>query len=554
MKDKTPYEEPIARQSRWAYVAVIALGFITFFVNSGALPTDIMELRNVITAAEIVSDDNWLVPTMNGELRLEKPPLPTWTAACIESACPDNLAVQRLAPGVMAVVWLVFTFLLLRFETRRDDYALVAVVVMMTCYNFILMGRSATWDIYCHAFMMGGIYFLWRAVHADGKRMLGFMALSGLMMGLSFLSKGPVSFYALLLPFLISYFVQKPVSMRGKWGGVALLFLVMVVVGSWWYIYLILEHPEETMAVINKESGAWSDHNVRPWFYYWRFFAEMGVWMILMLAALAVPYWRKRISRPSEYMLAIVWTLACLVLLSLMPEKKMRYLLPLLAPSSMAVATIIMHFVDSTSPSRVTRFIYRFNGYLMSVIVIAVPFALCFYVARIVEIPTWLLVIFSILALAIGVWMIRSVWQWKPIRFVAGVAAFFAAAELMLLPTIKGFFGNPQSHSIAATTQMENLRGVPFYRSSDEDFRIEMVYYAKRKILPIDLTDSVAVAEALPFVLVSHESVASLMPNCDQLNSIDTLRIDFYDDNIHPSTDKHYNKVFLNYVTLLTKK
>ena len=30
-----------------------------------------MESRNLITAREMVSEGNWLIPTMNGELRLE---------------------------------------------------------------------------------------------------------------------------------------------------------------------------------------------------------------------------------------------------------------------------------------------------------------------------------------------------------------------------------------------------------------------------------------------------------------------------------------------------
>ncbi|MDF1516551.1 MAG: glycosyltransferase, partial [Lutibacter sp.] len=41
----------------------------------------IMEARNFITAREMVQDDNWLLTTMNGETRYQKPPLPTWLTA-----------------------------------------------------------------------------------------------------------------------------------------------------------------------------------------------------------------------------------------------------------------------------------------------------------------------------------------------------------------------------------------------------------------------------------------------------------------------------------------
>ena len=48
--------------------------------NSHIVP-DIMESRNLIAAREMVEEGNWLIPTMNGELRLAKPPLPTWISA-----------------------------------------------------------------------------------------------------------------------------------------------------------------------------------------------------------------------------------------------------------------------------------------------------------------------------------------------------------------------------------------------------------------------------------------------------------------------------------------
>ena len=40
-----------------------------------------MEARNFVTAREMLIDNNWLMPTFNGEPRYQKPPLPTWIAA-----------------------------------------------------------------------------------------------------------------------------------------------------------------------------------------------------------------------------------------------------------------------------------------------------------------------------------------------------------------------------------------------------------------------------------------------------------------------------------------
>lgn len=93
------------------YIYITLLCIMAFFVNNEVLLPDIMEARNIVTAREMVSDDSWLVPTMNGELRLEKPPLPTWVAGAIEAVFPDNLGAQRAAAGVMGIIWVVFFIL-----------------------------------------------------------------------------------------------------------------------------------------------------------------------------------------------------------------------------------------------------------------------------------------------------------------------------------------------------------------------------------------------------------------------------------------------------------
>ena len=82
---------------------VIVICFIAFFVNNDVIVPDIMESRNIVTAREMVYDGHWIVPTMNGELRLEKPPLPTWLTAVAEMISPDNVALQRGMAGLAAL-------------------------------------------------------------------------------------------------------------------------------------------------------------------------------------------------------------------------------------------------------------------------------------------------------------------------------------------------------------------------------------------------------------------------------------------------------------------
>ena len=243
--------------------------FFTFFIHNPVIYPDIMESRNLVTAREMVEYNNWLVPTMNGDLRLEKPPLPTWVAAGMEFLSPDNILLQRAAAGIIATLLVFFLYLLSVKLTRSRLYGLMAALILCTSVNIILMGRTATWDIYCHSFMLGAIYFLFRGFEEEGPRWKDFIG-AGVLMGLSFLGKGPVSFYALLLPFLISYFAIYRPSVRKKGGPILIMVLLCLVISLWWPAYLYVYHRDMALYIADKESTAWLQHNVRPWYYYWK--------------------------------------------------------------------------------------------------------------------------------------------------------------------------------------------------------------------------------------------------------------------------------------------
>ena len=230
--------------------------YFSFFIHNQVIYADIMESRNLVTAREIVTEGNWLVPTMNGVLRLEKPPLPTWVAACLEICSPDNLALQRSAAGVMASMLVIFLYLFVSRQAKNSLLGLFSALVLCTSFNIVLMGRVATWDIYCHSFMLGGIYYLFQIGNKSGKCWKEFIW-AGIFMGLSFLGKGPVSFYALLLPFLLAWiFIYRP-SFRGKSKGLILMLVICLVISFWWPILLLLTHREMFLSIMDKESTAW---------------------------------------------------------------------------------------------------------------------------------------------------------------------------------------------------------------------------------------------------------------------------------------------------------
>lgn len=548
-------EPSTAQNYRWHLPLLLIVFLFSFFINNGAIFADIMESRNIVTAREMVYDHHWLVPTMNGELRLEKPPLPTWIAAFVEMASPDNLPLQRAMAGCAAMLLVCFFYKFAHRLTENRTYALVSSLILCTSYNIILMGRTATWDIYCHAFMMGAIYYLYLALRSSVCKWTYFLV-SGVLMGLSFLGKGPVSFYALLVPFICAYLLTYRKGMKGKWGALAVMALICIVISTWWYAYIYLYHPDMASYVFHKESSAWSNHNVRPWYYYWQFFLETGIWSALTLTALAWPFWKKRVESSKEYLFTLSWMLFILFFLSLLPEKKTRYLLPILLPAALTMGHLFVYWMQKAQhkmPEKSDRTVYRINAYLIAAVTLALPVALYLFMYRPGHLGIGMFVLLVVLFLAITVWLFVSTQKIRPFSFLLGIVVLFAVVEAFAMPYVGALISNASATSISATRANKELEPLPFYHNKEEVLRIEIVYEAHKKIGDLDLSNREEVMNALPFVLVSQQPAEQEIP--DSIRKELNLRfIDCYDNNRWGKGHKRYSNVFVSHITIVSAK
>lgn len=545
------YRTPLERTLRMLLLCVVVA--ITFFANNRLIAPDIMESRNLITAREMVEKGNYLIPTMNDKLRLEKPPLPTWVAASIESVSPGDVALQRAAAGLMGVLLVVF-FYLFALKVMRID-PLLPTLILCTCYNFVLMGRTASWDIYCHAFMTGSIYFSARALTERGHKLWTFFW-AGLLMGLSILSKGPVSLFALYLPFILAMLLCVPMTMRGKWPGLSLMIVMAVGVGCWWYLYIHAVRGDELAAMAAQETGSWMGRNVRPWWYYWSFFLETGIWAVMLITSIIMIGFHYRPWRRREYLVPLVWMLAALVLLSCMPEKKTRYLLPVIIPASMLMGQLVQEWRSAFSKKyvpMVEKVSFRLNCWLLALAVAALPVAGWIFLSSRGLMPVWQLVLFGIFFLLVAVGLGISAVRLRPGNMVWLVAILFCVAEIFALPKVMPLINNPEMKSISATATMPELKGLPFYAPDDEELRIEMVYAARRSIHQIDLSDTASLRRRLPAVVLTHGGTAEKVPAAF-LQTVDTVHIGTYDDNRRPKGTRRYSPRFIYNVTVLREK
>ncbi|KAF1077843.1 glycosyltransferase family 39 protein [Halodesulfovibrio sp. MK-HDV] len=328
---------------RYRYVPLFLLGLLVIITTTtylNQLDPDIMEGRNFITASEIVETGNWLVPRLFGELRIAKPPLPTWmtSAVMVLAGTDTNLFVNRI-PSAFAGLFLAMAFFgLTKSVTGSSRISIISTAVLATSYLHIFMVRRGTWDIHAVAYMTAMIWAL--DVLLKSKEFRPWLCLlAGVLFGLSFLSKGPVAFYALLLPFLFSELVVNDAKKMGRqWKKLLLVTGCGVIISVSWYLVIMLMHPEAMAAMFSQETAAWAGRHVRVWWYYLpQVPAMLGLWAIPAVLVCIPMFAFSRLQDSIPYKKLLLWTLGIVVLLSIIPEKKVRYLLPVIIPLSMLV-------------------------------------------------------------------------------------------------------------------------------------------------------------------------------------------------------------------------
>ncbi|HEX9826877.1 MAG TPA: glycosyltransferase [Flavobacteriaceae bacterium] len=334
---KTLQNNPIATI---IILVVIMLGF-----SIGHLPVSIMEARNFITAREMLTDSHWLLTTMNGLARYEKPPLPTWLTAIFGLLFGIKNIVALRFPAILLVALTgIGIYKLSNKLLNNDQHSFINALIGITSFYVIGIIIEAPWDIFTHGFMLIAIYFLF--CFFQNENAVKTSLLAGGFIGFSILSKGPIAIYALLMPFLIAYGITYKYKVsKSRIGWIFACLLTALLVGGWWYLFVRLQDPVAFKAFAEKETGNWGSYNVKPFYYYWSFFTQSGIWTIPAFISLLYPYLKSKVSNLKVYQFSLLWTILAVVLLSLVPEKKARYLMPVLIPLAINIGFYIEYLI-----------------------------------------------------------------------------------------------------------------------------------------------------------------------------------------------------------------
>lgn len=458
-------------------LAIVLVCLAIFFPHLSIVEVNIMEARNFITAREMLDYGNWIHTTMNLEPRYEKPPLPTWLTAVSGSIFGmKNLFGLRL-PASLSAMFLIITFFYLGLQILKDKkQAFIGSLILSTSFYIIFAGRNGQWDIFTHAFMLFAIYQLFKAFEAD-QGMLKNWIMAGLFLGLSFMSKGPVSMFALLLPFLIAYgFIYRYKGFVQKIKPLILCLVIFVIVGLTWGIYIYLTDTSSAEYIADKETLAWSNRSVKPFYHYWSFFIQSGAWTFFSFLALLYPFMIKRVENKKAYRFSLFWTLAAVGLLSLIPEKKERYLLPVLIPLALNTGFYIDYLIrKSKELPKLDTYLANFGFGLIGIIGLIFPFAVyLFFEGQIY--PHWVayflssVTLFS-LGILIFIWIRNKAFE----KCFYGMILLLCSIILFAFPMAELTYDNDKFLSAGTIREIDEVNNLKLY-TTDGTVSPEIIY------------------------------------------------------------------------------
>lgn len=324
------------------YGVLFLISFFGYmFFNQAISITDPVESNYALTAKEMVLSADWVSPRIYGNVWFDKPIFFYWLTALSFQLFGFSEWAARLAPALFAAVGVVLLYWFVsKTNTRRS--ALLAVVIMGTSFEYILLAKLVITDMVFFVFNCAALGFFYLGyVKMDGTKRWYLAAY--VSMALAVLTKGPIG---ALLPTLVMLLV---ILLQRNWTELKEMYLLtgallFAIVALPWYAAMYTLHGMEFInnffGVHNYLRATVSEHPKDNVSYYYLavFVLSMLPWSALAIKALIQGYKDLRSRKSPLLLFLFLWIAAYFGFYSLMATKYLTYTFPILFPVAILTA------------------------------------------------------------------------------------------------------------------------------------------------------------------------------------------------------------------------
>ena len=325
-----------------AWVAVVVIALLAMAVagrGMGEIPLESHEIYVAQTAENMLESGDWLVPRLNGEYRLTKPPLSYWLVAGMATLTGQGHVGAGIAraPSVLAVMGVAL--LALWIGTRLFDRrtAMLAGLLCVACLAAFKYGHNARPDM-LYAFWTTAVLAAWVGGRQASVAMQARWAWAlWVLVGLATLTKGPQAPLILLLGLGLHAVLsdERAVDLWRRLRPVRGLLIVLALVVPW---YLLLRQAIGGQTLGESQlSGALLTIDPLRLFTPFYFLRTPMLWLpwALLLPAAVLLAWRDRRGPAGVLAFTIVFAMLAF---ALGPQYREIYMLPWLAPAMLLLA------------------------------------------------------------------------------------------------------------------------------------------------------------------------------------------------------------------------
>jgi 4-amino-4-deoxy-L-arabinose transferase-like glycosyltransferase len=190
---------------------------------------------------ELLDRGAWVVPTLQGEPYLDKPPLFYWLVKLSYQAFGVSEASARLVPAVCVHLTILAVYLLGR-RSVGEKAAFWAALLLTVSPGYLGVARLLLLDGLLTLLVTLSVLCGYEAVRT-GRLRWGWWLAAAVASGLGFLTKGPIS-EVLLFPPLLAIGWLGGTTARVGWRGCTAFATVVFAVNLPWYVAMYGQRPE----------------------------------------------------------------------------------------------------------------------------------------------------------------------------------------------------------------------------------------------------------------------------------------------------------------------